>query len=104
MIKKSLGLLALLAISAALLVSSLFSAESTNPKNQIVLLRVYTSTNYIPGYIGGPDPKIGTNGFFQNSTISIAVIHPARTNVVKNYVLGFLDGTNAVELLTVINQ
>ena len=78
----------------------LFSADVAKPQTQIVLLRTYVSTNQIPGYIGGPEPVIGTNGYYLNATLAIAITHPPRTEIVTNYVIGYWDGTNAVELLT----
>lgn len=83
----------------------LFSADVAKPQTQIVLLRTYVSTNTIPGYIGGPEIKytVDTNGMMQVQAVPVmAALYPPRTEVVTNYVLGYWDGTNAVELLTAI--
>ena len=83
----------------AVMCSAVLGAEV---KTQIVLLRTYISTNTIPGYIGGaePSPIVGTNGYLNMVTTAQAVVHPPRTEIVTNYVLGFYNGTNAVELIT----
>ena len=75
----------------------------TNPAPpQIVLLRTYVSSNQIPGWFGGadPSPTVGTNGYLNMLTTAQAIVHAPRIEVVTNYVLGFWQGTNAVELLT----
>lgn len=93
---KMIGLLALVAVG-----SCLFIADVAKPQTQIVLLRTYVSTNTIPGYIGGPEIKhtVDTNGMMQIQAVpAVAVLYPPRTEIVTNYVLGYWDGTNAVEL------
>jgi len=90
-------------IATALAVASsvLFGADV---KPQTVLLRTYVSTNTIPGYIGGPEPTVGTNGWWNNMTLAVAISHPPRTVIATNYVLGYMDGTNTTELMTLVKQ
>ena len=81
----------------------LFSACVRQPQTQIVVLRSYISTNQIPGYIGGPkiEPQVDSNGWLQVQAVpAVAVAYPPRKEVVTNYVLGYLSGTNEVELWT----
>jgi hypothetical protein len=85
----------------------LFHAEPAKPQIQIVLLRTYVSTNTIPGYIGGANmkPEVDKDGIMRPQAVNaIAITHPPRTEVVTNYVLGYWDGTNAVELLTTVRM
>ena len=72
-------------------------------KTQIVLLRTYVTTNTIPGYIGGPPITFTTNSdgiMLPNPVNAVAITYPPRTEIITNYVLGFYNGTNAVELIT----
>lgn len=75
-------------------------------QTQIVLLRTYVTTNTIPGYIGGADPSpiVGTDGYLVMMATSQAIAHPPRIEIVTNYVLGFYNGTNTVELITAEKQ
>jgi hypothetical protein len=72
-------------------------------KTQIVLLKTYITTNTIPGYTGGYGTKIETNSagiLIFLPSYAVAITYPPRTEIITNYVLGYLDGTNAVELIT----
>lgn len=92
------------AIKVAAILAIVSSAVlGADVKNQIVLIRTYISTNTIPGYIGGPDVQWQTNsaGIIMPQPVpAVAITHPPRTEIVTNYVLGYYDGTNAVELIT----
>lgn len=69
----------------------------------IVLLRTYVVTNTIPGYIGGVTPTLKTdaNGYLVVEPVpAVAIVHPPTIEIVTNYVLGFIDGTNQIEILT----
>lgn len=57
---------------------------------QIVLLRTYLSTNHVEQFISGGGEDL------------IPVIHPAHTDVLTNYILGFHQGSNDVELIDCI--
>jgi hypothetical protein len=60
-------------------------------KPQIVLLKTYVTTNHISAYVTGGTPDC--------PTCLVAITHAAHDEVVTNYVLGFYNGTNAVELI-----
>lgn len=89
-------------------VSAGSSAKTANPadpgdQQQIVLLRSYVTTNHVPGYIGAPDikPRVDSNGYEEfQPTPAVAVRHPPRTEITTNYVMGYRQGTNTVEVMT----
>jgi hypothetical protein len=66
---------------------------------QIVLLRTFVSTNHVPAYTSGSPPKQSSDGYSWSSTLE-CVLHPPTTVILTNYVLGFKNGTNCVELIT----
>lgn len=69
----------------------------------LVVLKIWVSTNFIPGWSGSADPILRTN---QDGSLdylvshAILIIHPPKTIVVTNYAIGFWKGTNAIELMT----
>jgi hypothetical protein len=75
----------------------------TGDQQEIVLLRSYVTTNHVPGYVGAPEikPTIDSNGWQEfQATPAVAIRHPPRTEVVTNFVLGYRQGTNTVEVMT----
>ncbi len=63
----------------------------------IVQLRTYAKTNVEHAWFGGPPVVFDENGIGTQN--AVAIFHPATTNLVTVHVLGYFDGTNAVELL-----
>ncbi len=60
------------------------------------------STNFVAGWIGGLAPEVRTNGdgyLSVQAVPAVAINHPPKSVVVTNYAIGFLAGTNAVELM-----
>jgi hypothetical protein len=82
--------------------NSAIRADPGDPQ-QIVLLRSYLTTNHVPGYIGAPDitPQVDSNGYREfQTTPAVAIRHAPRTEIVTNYVMGYRQGTNTVEVIT----
>lgn len=69
----------------------------------LLLLRVYVTTNTVPGYVSSYVPPLTTNaqGYLEiGPAYAISVDHPPRTVIATNYVIGIKQGANTIELLT----
>jgi len=68
--------------------------------DNVVFVECVVKTNFVPGYMSGPDSVWATNGngYLEIQAVNaILVTHPPRYEVVTNYILYVQKGTNIVE-------